>query len=883
MSLYKQMINYELKNNKTFIKIIIKNNKIECINTIIKNDIQNKIKNINIDLITFYTSLYDYDIIKEDTFWCSIKDVEKEQYPIYKKNDDIVEWIEWYSIYFNNNKTDIYETEKFTKREHIFDNTEKCLKTVIYEQTNPKYKNFIQLFYHAGNDDDMERYGLIYIRTLFNSFNNIKLDNNVFKNEKIDIWNKFNTSLSSIKNTLSYLMNKMKKGILVCIKNNKLVVFLPFSKHNYKNDYYEELYFDENDKKILQEYKKTKDKNLLIKLEKNVEYYYKKNHLNLKEIELDRTKWLANDCFFNDKNYEGDKEEATFEDFFNELCKNREIPDCIFFINLRDHPVLNRSLKNSNTSIIDKPLEQEYINNEYCPILSVGASIENADIPMITQDDLKRINKKIYPDDCKNGYINDTVTIDWDKKYSKAVFRGSATGCGIGDDNVRIKASKISSKYPDLLDAGVVSFNRKIKKSLGKPLQIIVPDIKKANFMTLDEKAKYKYILNLDGHVSAFRLGHEFSLKSLILIPDSKFYLWFYFILKPHEHYIPIKEDLSDLIEKIKWCKNNDEQCKKIANNGYEFYKKYLERDGVFDYMQFLLSKIVPRDLGILKNNMTIGVIVVYRNQLNNTRLIQKRYFQYWMNKLLKNVCDFDIIIVEQCKKDSFNIGKLKNIGYHYLNKNNKKYDNFIFSDIDTIPDSNLLKYFFKTTNGINSLATYGTRYEQYDNLYDNNKPFLGAMISSTKNIFEKINGYPNNFEGWGYEDDNVILRCYSEKLSIYYNKEGKVIDTEEINGMIKTNLEKQEELKKNNERENTGFEKNYSFKNYKKNGLSNLNYELLNEFSYKNNFHIIVDLKMEENKKLYPNDFLFRENIEKKQYNREIKTLMYTVKQIPF
>ena len=143
MSLYKQMINYELKNNKTFIKIIIKNNKIECENNIIKSDIQNKIKNINIEIITFYTSMYDYKIIKEDAYWDSIKDVEKEHVPIYKKNDDIIEWIEWYSIYFNNNKIDIYETEKFTKRKHVFNNTEECLKTVIYEQTNPKYKNFI--------------------------------------------------------------------------------------------------------------------------------------------------------------------------------------------------------------------------------------------------------------------------------------------------------------------------------------------------------------------------------------------------------------------------------------------------------------------------------------------------------------------------------------------------------------------------------------------------------------------------------------------------------------------------------------------------------------------------------------------------------------------
>jgi hypothetical protein len=873
------MIIYELNNNSTFVKISIKNNIIECHNKIIKNDIEIKIKTMDIKFIIFYTSLYDYEIIKPDTYWDTIKNLDKDQMPIYKKDDDIGEWIEWFSINFNNNKVDIYETSSFTKRKHIFDNTEECSKTIIYKQTNPKYEKFIQLFYHAGDTEDMERYGLIYVRTLFNKINNVNLDNNVFKDEKMDIWNKFNTNLVSIKNTIHYLMDKLKKGILVAIKNNKLVVFLPFSKHNYKNDFYEELYFDDNDRKMLKEYTRTKDERLLAKLSNTVKYYYNKNHLNTKEVEFDRTKWIANDCFFNDKNYEGDQNQAIFEDFFTELCKNRKITDCIFFINLRDHPVLHRELKNSYTSIIDKPIEEKYVHDEYCPILSVGGCVYNADIPMITQDDWKRIGKKIYPDDCKNGYIEETKMIDWNKKYNKAVFRGSATGCNIGEDNVRIKASKLSLKNTDLLDVGVISFNRKMKKTLGKPLQLIVPDIKKAEFMTIDEKAKYKYILNLDGHVSAFRLGHEFSLNSVILIPDSQYYLWFFFILKPYEHYIPIKEDLSDLIEKIKWCRENDEKCKKIADNGLYFYKKYLEKDGVFDYMQYVLSKISPKSLDIPKNKMRIAIITLYRNQLDNTRLIQKRYFQYWMNKILKSVCDYDIIIVEQNKGDLFNIGKLKNIGFDYLTKKGKTYDNYIFADIDSVPDSNLLEYFFKITDGMNSLATYGTRYEQFDK----NKPFLGAMISCTKEIFEKINGYPNNFEGWGYEDDNVVLRCYSEDISIYYNTVGRIIDTEEINGKMKSNFEKQNELKKYNEKENIGFEKNYKFQNYKKNGLSNLNYTIMNEFHYKNNYHIIVDLKMEESKKLYSGDFIIKITIEKDEYNKKIKALMYKVKQIKF
>ena len=51
-------------------------------------------------------------------------------------------------------------------------------------------------------------------------------------------------------------------------------------------------------------------------------------------------------------------------------------------------------------------------------------------------------------------------------------------------NNVRIKAANISLQYPEYLNAGITSFNRKLKKNIGKPLTIIETTLKKANFMT---------------------------------------------------------------------------------------------------------------------------------------------------------------------------------------------------------------------------------------------------------------------------------------------------------------------------------------------------------------------------------------------------------------
>ena len=870
-------INYELRNNKTFIKVTIDKNVVICENDIIKKDINNKL-NFSINHIEFYVSLFDYNVIKPTYYWDTIKNIPNKYLPIYKKNTDFKTFIDW--LISNNKKNKVrYETSKFTKRKFVFKNNQECLNTVKWEQTNPKHKHYNQLLYHASDVQDIERYGFLYIRTIFNNPININPTTNVWYNTNLNIWPKFKTDFQTIKNTMTYMFDKMKKGVLVGIKNNKLVIFLPFSKYNYKNDFYTELYFDENDKRLLQKYNKTKDNKILKQLENNVKYFFSKYKLKTDNIFLDRQKWVANDCFFRYENYEGDKLVVLYEHFMRKLCKNRQLPDSIFFLNLRDHPVLNKNLKDSYTSIIDRDLDKKYKFNNYAPIFSVGPSKETADIPLVTPDDWLRASKFIYPDDCKNGYINKVKIIDWKDKKNVAVFRGSATGCQIGENNPRIKAAMLSKQYPTFLNAGIVSFNRKLKKNINEPLKIINTSIGLSNFMTLEEKATYKYILNLDGHVSAFRLGHEFSLRSVLLIPQSKYYLWFSYLLKPYEHYVPINENLDDLIDKIKWCIDNDNKCKTIADNGYSFYKKYLKREAIYDYMQNALYKIQFNNLNFKKYSMNIGIITIFRDDAINSRLEQKRQFLYNINKMFNQLCDYNIIVVEQSKDNLFNIGKLKNIGYHYLKKNKKKFDNYIFTDIDIIPDSDLIDYYFKITDSLNSLGIRGSRY-----VYESRNvitPGAGSVVACTDTVFEELNGYPNNFYGWQGEDTDLLLRLHELNKPLYYPTVGRVIDIEEISGKTKDVSTKLEELK--GYRENLAYQKNANYKKYKQNGLSNLNYEILDELNYENYFHIFVNLLYDESVKKYPHDYIFNE-ISGEEYDiikKKVRNVVNSIKMV--
>ena len=46
--------------------------------------------------------------------------------------------------------------------------------------------------------------------------------------------------------------------------------------------------------------------------------------------------------------------------------------------------------------------------------------------------------------------------------------------------------------------------------------------------------------------------------------------------MKPFVHYIPLREDLSDLKETMEWVRDNPSEVKKIAEQGYQFYWDYL-------------------------------------------------------------------------------------------------------------------------------------------------------------------------------------------------------------------------------------------------------------------------------------------------------------------
>ena len=56
-----------------------------------------------------------------------------------------------------------------------------------------------------------------------------------------------------------------------------------------------------------------------------------------------------------------------------------------------------------------------------------------------------------------------------------------------------------------------------------------------------------------------------------------------------------MKADLSDLREKIEWCRSNDKLCEEIASNAKSLYEKFVAREGILDYLQLTFFEIAKR------------------------------------------------------------------------------------------------------------------------------------------------------------------------------------------------------------------------------------------------------------------------------------------------
>ena len=146
-----------------------------------------------------------------------------------------------------------------------------------------------------------------------------------------------------------------------------------------------------------------------------------------------------------------------------------------------------------------------------------------------------------------------------------------------------------------------------------------------------------------------------------------------------------------------------------------------------------------------------LGVIIPYREREKHL----ERFIEYFTEFMSDKKINYQIFVIEQYDLKPFNRGRLLNIGYKIAIQNGCDY--VCFHDVDMLPEEVDYSYPTKPTHLASQLSNYnyGMPYDEY----------FGGVTLFNKYDFEVVNGYSNNYQGWGYEDDDLLNRCYEKKL----------------------------------------------------------------------------------------------------------------------
>jgi len=92
-----------------------------------------------------------------------------------------------------------------------------------------------------------------------------------------------------------------------------------------------------------------------------------------------------------------------------------------------------------------------------------------------------------------------------------------------------------------------------------------------AAFVSLPDHCRYRYLIDLGGVTYSARLKLLLFAGRPLFIQTRPWREFFFDGLVPFEHYIPVKEDLSDLSSQIDWAEANPQSAAAIARQGQEF------------------------------------------------------------------------------------------------------------------------------------------------------------------------------------------------------------------------------------------------------------------------------------------------------------------------
>lgn len=235
--------------------------------------------------------------------------------------------------------------------------------------------------------------------------------------------------------------------------------------------------------------------------------------------------------------------------------------------------------------------EGEYLDYlRRVPLLRCDRSgLDRASMLSIQIPDYFMLNKRYSEEVCA---IDRAVrTNPFENRQAKIMWRGTLSGPIYPDLQTyrgftRHKLVSLSQAHPAIIDARFTSYwnrgsrspdrlARRLQRELGPPAGVIAAD----GFVP------FKYLISVDGVGAAWKRVATILLSGSVLLLQHRWAQFFYPAMQAWTHFVPLRDDLSDVIERYTWLAAHEEAAAAIGQAGRSLANEVLRPHSLEDYV----------------------------------------------------------------------------------------------------------------------------------------------------------------------------------------------------------------------------------------------------------------------------------------------------------
>jgi len=199
------------------------------------------------------------------------------------------------------------------------------------------------------------------------------------------------------------------------------------------------------------------------------------------------------------------------------------------------------------------------------------------------------------------GYQPDRAGVtEWRKRRSVAWWRGGFTGQTTSyfasrAALPRLRLFRLAEQRPDLFDVAYSEVDELMERQWGADAvaAAVGPRVGEEFYQPIAEVGlRFKFVINVAGVISSWRLTNILPLGVVLLQQHDETFEHLQPLLVPWVHFVPIREDLSDLIPILDYLRSHDDLARRIAEAARDLWARRMRAEDTYCYMYRALMSI---------------------------------------------------------------------------------------------------------------------------------------------------------------------------------------------------------------------------------------------------------------------------------------------------